>query len=73
MDQYLLNCPKCHEVILKSNETEAKVRGKCIVLKKGQAFSVCKRCDTEVQIPLMLDDVLVKSLKREKTARLYLK
>ena len=68
---YLLGCPKCNDVILKSSGENTKIRGKMLVFKGGSAYSVCKKCDTEVKVPLLLDQDVVKSLK--KSPKLYIK
>lgn len=59
---HLINC-SCGEVILKSLDTDTKVRGaKVIIFKDDQAYAVCKSCNSEVKIPLRIDEDMLKSM-----------
>lgn len=62
MTQVLL-CPHCDEVIVKSlGPSNMKIRGKLLLVKNSQVYTVCKRCDRDVLIPLKVDDDMMKSL-----------
>lgn len=58
----LVQC-NCGEFIVKENGGETKIRGKLIVMKSNKAFSVCGGCGAEVEVPLELDQTLIKSLR----------
>lgn len=66
---HVLHCENCNEVIVKSIGEEVKIRGKLLCFKKGLAFVVCKGCDAEIEVPVKLDQELVKSLVS--TAKVY--
>jgi len=57
-----LTCPSCGDHILKTSDQSVKVRGKLLVFKSGRAFAVCKSCDSEVEVPLRIDDELCKAM-----------
>ena len=42
----------CSEVVMKSRGAEEVVRAKVVIIKGNQVFAVCKRCSTEVPLPL---------------------
>lgn len=47
-----LTC-SCSEVVMKSRGTDEEVvRAKVVILKGNQAYAVCKRCSSEVPLPL---------------------
>lgn len=50
---------KCGEHLVKSLHEEGsyKLRGKLLILKGNKLYSVCKSCNTEVELPL---DVTMK-------------
>lgn len=58
----LLAC-KCGEFIVKEHGDETKVRGKLLIVKSSKVFSVCNGCGEEVEVPLQLDQNLIKSLR----------
>jgi ribosomal protein S27E len=58
---HLIHC-SCGEVIVKSQGPDTKVRAKIVVFKDNAAFAVCKGCDSEVAIPLQLNEDLLKSM-----------
>lgn len=60
---YLLSCHSCGEVIIKDDGHEAKIRSKVLLIKGNNAFAVCKRCGTDVSVPLQLDHAVMKSLR----------
>ncbi len=70
----LVNCPKCSEVILKSLHGQVKLRAKIAVFEDGECLAICKGCNTEVAVPIMLDqEALSKSMTDYKnTPRLYI-
>ncbi len=71
----LVNCPKCSEVILKSMHGQVKLRAKVAVFEDGECLAVCKGCNTEVAVPLMLDhESISKSMTEAKApaVRLYI-
>lgn len=54
---------KCGEVLLKSQNSTLKIRGKVFMIKEdGQAYTVCKSCGSEVQMPLELKKAVQPSL-----------
>lgn len=68
-----LACSNCHEMVIKSVGGELKLRTKIILIsEKGGARAVCKGCNTEIPIPLVLDTEMVKSMAKGNTPRLYL-
>lgn len=67
-----LVCAKCNTIILKSIGGELKIRSKVIVFKDSGAFAVCKGCDTEIPVPLAIDNNLLKSLSESKRLKLYI-
>jgi len=58
---HLIHC-QCGEVIVKSLNADTKIRAKIIVLKNNAAFAVCKSCNSEVKVPLLLDENMLKSM-----------
>ena len=50
-----LKCPKCAEIIMKSTDGDLKVRCRVMVIKGNEVFSICKGCNSEVKVPLILD------------------
>lgn len=68
-----LACSNCHEMVIKSVGGELKLRTKIILIsEEGGARAVCKGCNTEIPIPLVLDTEMVKSMAKGNTPRLYL-
>lgn len=61
---YSLACTHCHEVILKSMGDAVKVRSKVLLIKNNCTFAVCKGCNSEIPLPLRLDESLTKALRR---------
>ena len=50
--KHMVSC-KCGEVLMKSQNDEIKIRGKIFLVKEnGSTFTVCKSCNTEVEVPL---------------------
>ena len=45
----------CSEVIVKSQNGSVKLRSKILIFKGKDAFAVCKKCGTEVQVPVSLN------------------
>jgi RNase P subunit RPR2 len=45
----------CSEVIVKSHNGSVKLRSKILIFKGNDAFAVCKKCGTEVQVPVSID------------------
>jgi ribosomal protein S27E len=66
----LLVC-RCGEVVIRSVDGVAKMRGKVTVFQKGQAYVVCKGCGAELNVPITLnqEELLIKS----RTPKLFLK
>jgi len=50
-----LTCPKCAEIIMKSSEGDLKVRCRVLVIRGDSVYSICKGCNSEVRVPLVLD------------------
>lgn len=73
MNQALL-C-KCDTVLLKSVNDETKLRCKVLIFKGDKAFAVCKGCDTEIQVPLKIDEEMMKSMNTNanNNLKLYIK
>lgn len=68
-----LACSNCHELVIKSVGGELKLRTKIILISEDQgARAVCKGCNTEIPIPLILDTDMVKSIAKGNSPRLYL-
>lgn len=69
-----LACSNCHELVIKSVGGELKLRTKIILINEtGDARAVCKGCNSEIPIPLVLDTEMVKSMAKGNTPRLYLR
>lgn len=45
---------ECSEIIVKSHNGDVKLRSKILIFKGDQAYAVCKRCNTEVPVPVSL-------------------
>ena len=45
----------CSEIVLKSVDGESKIRSKILVVKNDSVFAVCKGCNKEVKLPLVVD------------------
>ena len=58
---HIIHCP-CGEVIVKSLGSDTKKRAKIVVFRDSTAFAVCKSCASEVQVPLQLNEDMMKSL-----------
>lgn len=69
---HLISC-NCGEVIVKSLNTDTKVRAKVLVFKDDGAFAVCKACNAEVKIPLRIDTDMLKSMSEHRPVRLYIR
>ena len=50
-----LSCPKCSEVIMKSAGSDTKVRCRVLIIRGDDVYSICKGCNSEVRVPLILD------------------
>lgn len=71
--QYVLNCPRCSELILKGTESDIKIRSRVLLLKGiNEAYAVCKGCGDEVSVPLQLELSVVKSLPLSTNPRLFI-
>lgn len=46
---------RCSSVIVKSIDNSYKIRSKVIIVKGNQAFAICKDCNSEVSIPIIMD------------------
>lgn len=46
-----LRC-KCDEVIIKSRGADEVIRAKVLIIKGNDVYAVCKRCNSEVKLPL---------------------
>lgn len=69
-----LACSQCHEVVIKSVNSEIKIRSKVLVVKSNSTVvAVCKGCGGELEVPLKLDADMAKSLAQNVEPRLYLK
>lgn len=68
-----LCCP-CGEVVLRDNGHETKIRSKVLVVKGQNTYAVCKSCNTDVLVPLVLDQghALMKSLHSGGNPRLFI-
>jgi hypothetical protein len=51
----LLLCMHCDEVLLKHMGDQIKLRGKIIIFRDNEAFTVCPGCRSEVQVPVSID------------------
>jgi hypothetical protein len=43
---------KCSEIIIKAQGDVQKLRAKVLVIKGDKVFAICKRCNSEVPVPL---------------------
>lgn len=68
-----LACTNCHEVVVKSMNDEVKVRAKVLLVRDDRTYAVCKGCDSELEVPLVFDMSLAKSMVNTAGPRLYLK
>lgn len=71
---HLISC-QCGEVIVKSLDSDTKIRAKIVVFRDTEAYAVCKSCNTEIKIPLRLDMDMLKSManKEPRSMRLYIR
>lgn len=71
---HVVTC-SCGEVIVKALNNDTKIRSKIVVFREEGAFAVCKSCNAEVQIPIKLDEVMLKSMSTQSTSsvRLYIR
>jgi ribosomal protein S27E len=68
-----LCCANCGEVVLKSVNGELKMRSKITIFKNGGAYAVCKGCSTEIQIPVSIDEKMMKSVSQLGSLKLFIK
>lgn len=68
-----LCCSSCGDVVIKSSNDGTKIRSKVLVLNEQGAFAVCKGCGKDIQVPLKLDDVVMKSIAASENLKLYVK
>ncbi len=68
-----LCCTKCGEVIIKSIGDSTKIRAKILVVKSDQTYAICKGCDSEIPVPLRMDETMFKSLAKSAALRLYVR
>lgn len=61
--QHLINCT-CGQQMVKSVEGRTKIVAKIVVITDDRTFAVCKSCDKEVAVPLILDMPLLKSMSK---------
>jgi len=47
---------QCSEIVLKALDQESKIRSKIIVIRDGEVFAVCKGCNSEVSLPLQVNE-----------------
>ena len=58
----------CSEIIVKSQDGAVKLRSKILIFKGNQAYAICKKCSSEVPVPVSLD----KSVSVSPPPRLYI-
>ena len=68
-----LCCARCGEVVIKSMGSSTKIRAKVLIIRDDQAFAICKGCDSEIPLPLAMDETMVKSLVNTAKLRLYVR
>jgi len=68
-----LCCTKCGEVVIKSMGTSTKIRAKVLVVRDNQTFAVCKGCDSEIPVPLVMNETMAKALGKTAKLRLYVR
>ncbi len=69
-----LCCSSCGDVVIKSsNDGGTKIRSKVLVLNDKGAYAICKGCGKEIQVPLKIDDVVMKSIASQENLKLYVK
>lgn len=66
-----LCCTKCGEVVFKAMGDSTKLRVKVLVFKDNKAVAVCKGCGSEIPVPVILDEELMKSWAKSSSLRLY--
>lgn len=65
---------KCNTVLFKSVDGGSiKLSAKVIIFKDDKAFAVCKGCDSEIQVPLVVDEVMMKSMAANSNIKLFVK
>ncbi len=67
-----LHC-SCGEVIVKSDTNQTKICGKVVLFKSNKAYTVCKTCNNEQEIPVSLDLNLMKSMVDTTKIPLYVR
>lgn len=45
---------RCSEIILKSTDGETKIRSRVVLVRGGNVYAVCKGCNAEVKVPLLV-------------------
>lgn len=68
-----LCCTHCGEVVFKSMNDSTKLRSKVLVFRDEQAFAVCKGCNNEIPVPVVLDTTLMKAIMSSSKLRLYVR
>lgn len=48
----------CSEIIVKSQGGAVKLRSKILIFKNNQAYAICKKCSSEVPVPVTLSKSL---------------
>lgn len=71
---HALCCTNCGEIVVKAMaDGSTKLRAKVIVFKESQAVAVCKGCNSEIPVPLTVDEHMLKSIAETKRLRLYVR
>lgn len=68
MSNNLYTCPHCHDLIIKSQGNETKIRSKVLIFRGDSCYVVCKGCDNEVLAPLSFDETIMKSISSKHPA-----
>lgn len=69
-----LCCTNCGETVIKSmSDGTSKLRSKVVVFRDGKAMAVCKGCNSEIPVPIVIDMDLMKSMTHRERLRLYVK
>ena len=68
-----LRC-RCDEIIIKAQDGVEKLRAKVLIIKGNGVFAVCRKCNTEVEVPLQKSDLIRQDVNKPTVPgpRLYL-
>ncbi len=67
-----LCCTSCGEVVIKTSGADTKIRSKVLVVKSTGVFAACKGCGKDIQMPLKVDTLMMKSMSDSKNLKIFI-